>query len=83
MFTAATNGGARAAGSPVTFARHRMGATRAMFGYSDTSQPVINTVVTFVMVFLIQSTQNRDGAAIHAKLERGARGYPCVNANFD
>jgi low affinity Fe/Cu permease len=57
-----------------------------MFGYSDTSQLVINTgasVVTFLMVFLIQSTQNRDGAAIHAKLERGARGYPCVNANFD
>ena len=57
-----------------------------MFGYSDTWQLVINTgtsVVTFLMVFLIQSTQNRDGAAIYAKLERGARGYPCVNANFD
>ena len=57
-----------------------------MFGYSDTWQLVINTgtsVVTFLMVFLIQSTQNRDGAAIQATLERGARGYPCVNANFD
>ena len=64
-----------------------------MFGYSDPWQLVINTgtsVVTFLMMFLIQNdvsdseqTQNRDGAAIQAKLERGARGYPCVNANFD
>jgi hypothetical protein len=30
-----------------------------------------------------EQTQNRDGAAIRAKLGRGARGYPCVNANFD
>jgi low affinity Fe/Cu permease len=60
-------------------------ATGPRFGYSDTWQLVINTgtsVVTFLMVFLIQSTQSRDGAAM-AKLERGARGYPCVNANFD
>ena len=63
-----------------------MAATGPMFGYLDTWQLVINTgtsVVTFLMVFLIQSTQNRDGAASQAKLERGARGYPCVNANFD
>src|SRR4026208_693163 len=42
------------------------------FGFSDTWQLVINTgttIVTFLMVFLIQNTQNRDGAAIQAKLD--------------
>ena len=43
-----------------------------MFGWSDTWQLVINTgttIVTFLMVFLIQNTQNRDSAALHAKLD--------------
>ena len=43
-----------------------------IFGFSDTWQLVINTgttIVTFLMVFLIQNTQNRDGAAIQAKLD--------------
>lgn len=43
-----------------------------MFGYSDTWQLVINTgttVITFLMVFLIQSTQNRDAKALHLKLD--------------
>jgi low affinity Fe/Cu permease len=42
------------------------------FGFSDTWQLIINTgttVVTFLMVFLIQNTQNRDGAAIQTKLD--------------
>jgi len=42
------------------------------FHYSDTWQLVINTgttIVTFLMVFLIQNTQNRDGAALQAKLD--------------
>jgi low affinity Fe/Cu permease len=42
------------------------------FGFSETWQLVINTgttIVTFLMVFLIQNTQNRDGAAIQAKLD--------------
>lgn len=42
------------------------------FGYSDTWQLVINTsttVVTFLMVFLIQSTQNRDSEAVQVKLD--------------
>ena len=45
--------------------------TGPMYHYSDTWQLVINTgtsVVTFLMVFLIQSTQNRDAKAIHLKL---------------
>jgi low affinity Fe/Cu permease len=43
-----------------------------MFHYSDTWQLVINTgttIVTFLMVFLIQNTQNRDARAIHLKLD--------------
>lgn len=42
------------------------------FGYSDTWQLVINTgttIVTFLMVFLIQNTQNRDSRALHLKLD--------------
>jgi low affinity Fe/Cu permease len=47
-------------------------ATGPFFGYSDTWQLVINTsttIVTFLMVFLIQNTQNRDTAAMQIKLD--------------
>jgi low affinity Fe/Cu permease len=43
-----------------------------IFGFSDTWQLVINTgttIVTFLMVFLIQNTQNRDARALHLKLD--------------
>ena len=46
--------------------------TGPLFHYSDTWQLVINTatsVLTFLMVFVIQNTQNRDGTAIQAKLD--------------
>ncbi|HEY0598657.1 low affinity iron permease family protein [Brevundimonas sp.] len=46
--------------------------TGPIFGFSEAWQLVINTgttIVTFLMVFLIQNTQNRDGAAIQAKLD--------------
>jgi low affinity Fe/Cu permease len=48
------------------------GFTGPMFHYSDTWQLVINTgttIVTFLMVFLIQNTQNRDGKAVQIKLD--------------
>ena len=47
-------------------------ATGPIFDYSDTWQLIINTgttVVTFLMVFLIQNTQNRDSKSIHLKLD--------------
>jgi len=48
------------------------GATGPLFRYSDTWQLVINTgttIITFLMVFLIQSTQNRDSKAMHLKVD--------------
>jgi low affinity Fe/Cu permease len=47
-------------------------ASGPVFGFSDTWQLVINTsttIITFLMVFLIQNTQNRDNNALHAKLD--------------
>jgi len=68
---------ARAAGHPIAFVL--VGGivivwliTGPLFGFSDTWQLVINTgssIVTFLMVFLIQNSQNRDSAAIHIKLD--------------
>ena len=52
-------------------------ATGPFFGYSDTWQLVVNTattIITFLMVFLIQATQNRDAKAIHLKLDELLRG---------
>jgi low affinity Fe/Cu permease len=68
---------AEAAGHPITFMAALLtifiwGVTGPLFGYSDTWQLVINTgttIVTFLMVFLIQRTQNRDTQAVHLKLD--------------
>jgi low affinity Fe/Cu permease len=68
---------AKATGHPATFALALgivlvWGITGPLFGFSDTWQLVINTgttIVTFLMVFLIQSTQNRDSIAIQVKLD--------------
>src|SRR4051812_25995682 len=57
-------------------------ATGPIFGYSDTWQLIINTgttIVTFLMVFLIQNTQNRDGAAIQTKLDELIRASAAQN----
>ena len=53
------------------------GLTGPLFGYSDSWQLVINTattIITFLMVFLIQNTQNRDARTIHLKLDELLRG---------
>ncbi|MEY3385366.1 MAG: hypothetical protein RIR53_177 [Bacteroidota bacterium] len=68
---------ARFAGRPVTFAWALLVivmwlVSGPLFGFSDTWQLVINTattIVTFLMVFLIQNTQNRDTEALHLKLD--------------
>jgi low affinity Fe/Cu permease len=55
-----------------TFVILAWAVTGPIFHYSDTWQLVINTsttIVTFLMVFLIQNTQNRDSQAIHVKLD--------------
>ena len=68
---------ARAAGKPIAFVLAVVvivvwAATGPIFGFSDTWQLVINTgttVVTFLMVFLMQNTQYRDSEAIQIKLD--------------
>lgn len=53
------------------------GITGPLFKFSDTWQLVINTattIITFLMVFLIQNTQNRDTKAVHLKLDELLRG---------
>jgi low affinity Fe/Cu permease len=67
----------RATGKPATFVLCVMiilvwAVSGPVFHFSDTWQLVINTgttIITFLQVFLIQNTQNRDGAAIQAKLD--------------
>jgi low affinity Fe/Cu permease len=74
---------ARGAGSPWAFASALIivliwGLTGPIFHYSDTWQLVINTgttIITFLMVFLIQSTQNRDSEAMHLKLDELLRAH--------
>jgi low affinity Fe/Cu permease len=64
-------------GRPLTFVFALMligvwALTGPLFSFSDTWQLIINTsttIITFLMVFVIQNTQNRDGAAIQAKLD--------------
>ena len=68
---------ARRAGQPLTFMASLLiiliwGFTGPLFHFSDTWQLVINTgttIITFLMVFLIQNTQNRDSEAMHLKLD--------------
>ncbi len=61
------------------------GATGPIFHYADTWQLVINTgttIVTFLMVFLIQNAQNRDASAIQAKLDELIRAHKPARNDF-
>jgi low affinity Fe/Cu permease len=79
---------AKATGHPATFALSCLtivvwAASGPVFKFSDTWQLVINTgttIVTFLMVFLIQNTQNREGAAIQVKLDELIRSSAAQNA---
>lgn len=78
------------AGRPVAFAAAFLivlgwGLSGPIFGWSDTWQLVINTgttIVTFLMVFLIQNAQNRDAAAIQAKLDEVIRALGTARNEF-
>src|SRR5690242_10139955 len=78
---------AHASGKPITFVGCFLiivvwAICGPLFGFSDTWQLIINTgttIVTFLMVFLIQNTQNRDGAAIQAKLDELIRSTNAQN----
>lgn len=77
VFTHFSNGVAHLAGKPVAFGLACFGvavwaASGPLFGFSETWQLVINTtttIITFLMVFVLQNTQNRDSEALHAKLD--------------
>jgi low affinity Fe/Cu permease len=77
MFAKIASGVSRWTGRPLTFLACCVivvvwAVTGPIFHYSDTWQLVINTgttIITFLMVFLIQNTQNRDNAALQAKLD--------------
>lgn len=81
---------ANASGQPITFV-FALGliiiwaATGPVFHYSDTWQLIVNTattVVTFLMVFLIQKSQNRDASAMQAKLDELIRSVDKAREQF-
>lgn len=81
LFTRIATAAAFVVGQPFTFAVATglillWVVTGPVFGWSDTWQLIVNTattVVTFLMVFLIQNSQNRDAAALQAKLDEVIR----------
>ena len=90
LFTAAATRFAALAGQPLAFTVAAFLilvwiATGPWFGWSDTWQLVVNTattIVTFLMVFLIQNSQNRDAAAIQAKLDEVIRAMDGARNDF-
>ena len=77
LFTELAKWASRTTGRPTTFMLAALtivvwAVTGPIFGYNETWQLVINTgttIITFLMIFLIQNTQNRDTAAIQIKLD--------------
>ena len=90
LFTRIAGRIAALAGQPLAFIAALMliviwGLTGPVFHYSDTWQLVVNTattVVTFLMVFLIQNSQNRDSAAMQAKLDELLRAVEAARVQF-
>lgn len=77
IFSKFANAVAHAAGKPITFGLAALGivvwaVSGPFFGFSETWQLVVNTsttIITFLMVFVLQNTQNRDSEALHGKLD--------------
>ncbi len=90
LFTRLSTMIAAAAGQPLAFVLALSivivwGVSGPVFQYSDTWQLVVNTgttIVTFLMVFLIQNSQNRDGAAMQAKLDELLRAVENAREQF-
>jgi low affinity Fe/Cu permease len=90
FFTTCATRIATAAGQPLTFTLALLvilvwAVTGPVFNYSDTWQLIINTgttIVTFLMVFLIQNSQNRDAAAMQAKLDEVIRAVDAAREQF-
>jgi low affinity Fe/Cu permease len=90
LFTRIATRIATAAGQPQTFMMALLlilgwALSGPLFGYSDTWQLAVNTVtsiVTFLMVFLIQNSQNRDAAAMQAKLDELLRALEKAREQF-
>ena len=90
FFTAIATAIASAAGQPFAFLLALFliflwTLTGPVFGYSDTWQLVVNTattIITFLMVFLIQNSQNRDAAAMQAKLDELIRALGNARGQF-
>jgi low affinity Fe/Cu permease len=90
LFTAFANRISALAGQPASFALATFiivvwAISGPIFGWSDTWQLVINTgttIITFLMVFVIQNAQNRDAAAMQAKLDELIRALEGARGDF-
>jgi len=90
LFTIVASRTAFAAGQPAAFVAAVLiiagwGISGPLFGWSDTWQLVVNTattIATFLMVFLIQNSQNRDAAAMQAKLDELIRAVHNARNDF-
>jgi len=90
VFTRIASAIAFLAGKPLAFVLALLiifvwGVTGPLFKWSDTWQLVVNTgttIVTFLMVFLIQNSQNRDAAAMQAKLDELIRAVDDARGQF-
>ena len=90
LFEKTANAIAKAMGKPITFVLCVLlviawAASGPLFHFSDTWQLVINTgttIITFLMVFLIQNSQNREGQALQAKLDELIRSVQDAQNSF-
>lgn len=90
LFTWLASASSRLLGHPIAFVVSTLAvivwaASGPIFHYSDTWQLVVNTgttVLTFLAVFLIQNSQNRDSAAMQAKLDEILRAIDTARSQF-